>query len=147
VALPPTTTPSEVTTTFNGSWTPSSPTLTRHADQQTKHFYYATIVVSASMVGKYSFTGNSVIDIDGDFDSADHNQNLSRPNVKTDGEERFRITISLQPIQKYVLIVSARIPETTGEFSIVSSGPATVYFQTKTRMPSTCEYRFVEATE
>ena len=82
---------------------------------------------------------------DGDFDPTDSDRNLISQADKSDGPEQFRITTSLQPGHRYVLVVRPQAPETTGEFSIVSSEVSSLSTRTRTTIPalSSGEYRFV----
>lgn len=151
-ALPQIAARTEVTTTLSGSWTLSSPLFARHAGQQLEKVYYAAVELNVPLMGTYSFTGNSAIRMDGrlydgDFDPADPNQNLITFDVKSADQEQFEITASLQADHKYTLIVTPRTLDSVGEFSVASSGPASISLP-RTISPSTsptqssCEYHF-----
>ena len=141
-----------MTTTLHGSWTLSSPLLTRNADQQLEKVYYATVEVSVPLMGTYSFTGNSAIRMDGslydgDFDPADVNRNLITFDVKSADQDQFGITASLQADHKYILIVNPRTPDAVGEFSVASTGPASIsLLRASSPLPnptqSSCKYHF-----
>jgi hypothetical protein len=109
--------------------------FSRHADQLEKHYYYATIQFTVSIKGTYTFISSSPINTYGylyrdQFNPADLSMKLISEDDDSNGQEQFRITAILQPDQKYFLVITTYSPETTGEFSIVSSGPATVDIHT-----------------
>ena len=139
------------TTSFSGSWTTNSPVLTREVDHQVKQFYYEAIEVTVPMMGSYLFTGSSINRINGDlydvdFDPVNPSLNLIIPaDVKNNGEEPLKIVITLRADHIYVLVVTPCLSTTTGEFSIVSSGPAMVDLRsaqnmTTMLMETTSEY-------
>ena len=105
--------------------------FSRHADQMAKNYYYESIQVSVPMMDTYTFISNSPINTDGylysdEFKPANPSLKLISQDDDSNGQGQFRITAILQPGHKYILVVTPDSPETTGEFSIVSSGPATV---------------------
>jgi hypothetical protein len=146
------TTRSDVTTDFSGVINRNDFVFTRRVDGQTKKLYYATIEVSVAMMGNYSFTGHSVIGMDGylyegEFVAYNVHQNLITSDVNNQREEPFSITAVLQAGHRYDLIVMPRAPETIGAFSIVSSGPTRVNLNSRNdtitmHMRSNCEYPF-----
>lgn len=120
-----------MTTTFSGVWNANSLTFTRVVAEKERTFYYEAIGVDISTPGSYSFTGSSMVKVNGDlyrhdFDLVDPNRDLIRPDVKTDAEDQFRITASLQPGDKYVLVVTTSYPNVGGSYSIEASGPSTI---------------------
>ena len=147
-ALLSTTTKSGVAgSNFSSSWILSDFLFVRQDDEQAKPFYYVVIVVNVSMMGNYSFTGESMIPINAYFYDSDLKPLYSSRNLITlDGNAPFRITATLQTNLRYFLIVIARIPDSLGQFSVVSSGPAAVSLRTfsnTTEAPvqSICKYR------
>lgn len=143
MALPSITAQSDVKTNFSGAWTLSSPNFIRPIDREPRKFSYEAIEVDISAPGRYSFTGNSMIQMelrlyDGNFDPTDLSLNLiSRSASRYDGEQ-FRITVTLLPNHRYVLIAMAQAARSVGPFFVAISGSATVALQTarSTPMPS-----------
>ena len=129
----------------------SSPAIGRHTDRQTEKFHYEAIEVSVPTTGNDLFTESSPIHMAAHLHDADFDLSGNRisQDLKSDGPEQFRMTASLQPGHRYVLIVGPQTPETTGTFSIVLSGPAVVSFRSVSTAPtrSTGEYRFIELHE
>jgi len=105
--------------------------LSRHADQMEKRYYFESIQVNVLIKGTYIFTSNSSINTygylyDDQFNPADLSLKLISENDDSNGQGQFRITAILQTGQTYILVVTTFSPSITGEFSIVSSGLATV---------------------
>ncbi len=96
-----------------------------------KYYYFESIQVSVSIMGTYTFISNSPINTYGylyrdQFNPADLSLKLISENDDSNGQGQFRITAILQTGQTYILVVTTFSPSITGEFSIVSSGLATV---------------------
>lgn len=135
VALPPIAAQSDVANNFSGAWTLSSPTFIRLVNLEPRKFYYEAIEVDISVAGSYSFTGDSMIQMEcrlyGDtFDPTEPNRNLIALGAKSYGEEQLRMTATLLTTQRYVLIVMPQAAGTLGSFSLLASGFETVSLRT-----------------
>lgn len=139
----------DVTTTYSGAWTATSAKFSRGLSESAQHFYYEAIEVSVSMEGVYTFTGRSQINTyaylyDEKFDSNNPTLNLITQYEDSVGKEQFKFTALLHPDHLYVLVATTSNPETTGEFSIISSGPAAVNIHSKIESRSMTEGKIRE---
>ena len=94
-------------------------------------FYYQAIQVTVHTGGTYTFTSNSSMDTFGcfysnSFDPFNSSQNLITYDDDSGVHEQFWINVTLGDGGIYVLVVTTFIPDTTGTFSIIALGPASV---------------------
>jgi hypothetical protein len=78
--------------------------------------------------GFYHISSQSIIDTYGyiyqdSFDPFNPSVNLILENDQSCPDEQFKLTVNLQVDIKYILVVTTALPDVTGEFSILVSGP------------------------
>jgi len=117
-------------TTYSGSLSSSSPTFVRPGGTGAS-YYYQAIRVTIYTTGTYTFTSSSTQDTYGCFYSYSFDPSYPSRNLITsddDGGDRgqFRIRVTLQYGQTYVLVVTTYNNRGTGRFSIGVVGPASV---------------------
>ncbi|CAF4519539.1 unnamed protein product, partial [Rotaria sp. Silwood2] len=85
------------------------------------------------MSGTYAIETSSSMDTYGylynnTFDPASISTNLLAENDDGPSSTNFQISIYLQALTRYIVVVTTYDPSTTGTFSIVASGIASVIF-------------------
>ncbi len=96
-------------------------------------YYYKAIQIAVGTAGIYNLTSYSGMDTfgflyNGNFNPSYPTENLIIQNDEKGGNNQFKLTAFLQPGVLYTLVVSTFLPDITGSFSVVASGPANVYF-------------------
>ncbi|CAF3413444.1 unnamed protein product, partial [Rotaria sp. Silwood2] len=132
--------PNAVTTNYSNSLTNTSQTFTRYNGSGVFHYEMLEIVVT--LTGTYTFTCQSHADTYGylyvnTFNSLNVNVNLIAQDNDNGGNFQFSITIVLQAGATYILVVTTYTPGVTTNFSITTSGPASIALPNITAMTTT----------
>lgn len=106
----------------------------RRPNEAVSEYYYAAIEVRVTTAGDYSITSTSNVDTYGliysnNFDPTNPEQNLLAQNDDGDGSGQFKLTVSLQSWNRYILVTTTFKPNVTGRFGIQASGPGSVTFR------------------
>ena len=80
------------------------------------------IITSKSTIGLYGYIYNNT------FNPTNPNKDLLQKNIVTDFYYRFKLVQFLDVNKTYILVVSAKAPNFTANFSVISSGPNNVVF-------------------
>jgi hypothetical protein len=97
------------------------------------NYFYEALEFNVSIAGNYSFWGHSGIETYGYLYRDDFNPSSSLDNLVADGlnsydYEWFYLYHPLMPNITYILVVTSIKGGKTGNFSVVSSGPAIMQF-------------------
>ena len=125
------TTSNEIMSIYSSSLTRNSLTFTR--DLRSGIYYYEPIIILVPVNGLYCFQSNSSVDSYGYlyvnyFNRFSFTENLLASNDDSGGNSQFLIEYQLESNKKYILIKTTYAPNITTRFSITTSGPGRVYF-------------------
>jgi hypothetical protein len=138
------------TTSYSGSLTEYSPTFVRPGGGSSS-YYYQAVQVTVYTAGTYTFASTSTMDTYGYFyrdrvDPSYPSWNLITSDDDSGGQGQFRITVTLSYGQTYVLVVTTFSSSTTGSFSVIASGPASLGLTSITPTPTTIGLSPMEIT-
>ncbi|CAF1441666.1 unnamed protein product [Adineta ricciae] len=128
----------QVTSNYSSSLTSNSESYTRPTTPHGSIFYYQAIEISVSVTGIYLIQSNSHLDTygylyDNNFNPTSPNENILLSNDDGGGNQQFLLTIVLQAVHKYILIVTTYGVGVTGTYSIVGLGSNTILFSSANR--------------
>ncbi|CAF1544339.1 unnamed protein product [Adineta steineri] len=106
--------------------TTNSQTYSR--DCRKSDYYYQTIRMNVVETGYYALSGSSSMGTFGyiykdDFNPMNPFENLLSQNYRSCSDQDFMFIVYLHTGTKYILVVTTSSPNTTGNFSILTSGP------------------------
>ena len=109
----------------------SSPVFVRPDGDPQEDYYYEAIQVTIVTASFYTFTSNSSMDTfgyfyDTSFNPSDPEANLIIEDDDSGFQLQFHIRAYLRPEHTYILVVTTHWESTTGRFSILASGPASI---------------------
>jgi hypothetical protein len=115
---------------YSSALTQNSSTYSLKHCGLSNHFYEA-IQLNVVETNYYSLRSNSSIDTHGSiyknkFNPVDPSENFLLQNDDSCGGVQFELIVDLQAGTTYVLVVSTSLPNVTGAFSMVVSGPNNV---------------------
>ncbi|CAF3307193.1 unnamed protein product [Rotaria socialis] len=92
------------------------------------NYYYDTIQVAPTINGTYTFMTASTIDTYGymyenSFLPAFPNVNLLASDDSSAGNGQFALILLLQPTDSYYLVITTYLPNVTGSYTLLASGP------------------------
>ncbi|CAF4021345.1 unnamed protein product [Adineta steineri] len=116
--------PSGTRPNYSSELTTKSQTYSR--DCQKSNYYYETIRMNIMKNGDYALGSNSSMDTFGDIYKDDFNpmnpfENLLLQNYRRCSRQNFKFIANLHTGTKYILVVTTRNPNITGNFSILTS--------------------------
>ncbi|CAF0923840.1 unnamed protein product [Adineta steineri] len=132
---------------YSSALNTSSPVYIHYPDGPTMSYFQA-IDISVLTTGIYTILSNSTIDTygymyNGTFNPADTNQNLmlsdddsgGNPNQNllasdddSGGSSQFMLANILQPMTKYILVVTTYAEGVTGRFTLIGKGPDSISY-------------------
>ncbi|CAF1054190.1 unnamed protein product [Adineta steineri] len=95
--------------------------------------YYQAIKITVLTTGVYAIRCSSTIDTYGymynsTFNPVDPNQNLLSSDDDSGGNDQFMLANILQPMTKYILIVTTYAKSVTGRFTLIGKGPDSISY-------------------
>ncbi|CAF4036671.1 unnamed protein product [Adineta steineri] len=111
----------------------------------TSLFYYEAIQISVSMTGIYTIVSNSNMDSKGyiyrnNFNASFPDENLLFVDDNMAGHEQFMLTIILDAMINYILVVTTYSENVMGTFSITGLGSDLIYFSAINTSPIQSNY-------
>lgn len=119
---------------YSAALTAASPTYCRQNTCHILLFYYQAIQITVATIGTYTIVSDSAFDTFGyiynnSFNSSFPNLNLLSVNDDGGDANQFMLIVDLQPITKYILVVTTSYANVIGAFSIIIAiGPGPVIF-------------------
>jgi hypothetical protein len=126
-----------ITSNYTGVLTTNNQNYTRHGSAGL--FYYQAIEVRVSTTGTYTFRTSSTIGdtygylYQGNFYPSYPQYNIVTQDDDGSGNRQFRLTATLRSDLTYILVFTTYQEQNTGSFSIVASGPDTVFYLTNSK--------------
>jgi hypothetical protein len=119
--------------TYSALLTTDSQTYCRPGEPYGNYYYYHAIQVQVFREDIYSLESNSSINTYGyiytyNFDPSDPYSNILSHDDNGGHNGQFKLIVFLQPGITYVLVVTTVFGNSTGAFSIIANGPASVTF-------------------
>ena len=117
-----------INVTYESTLTDTSP-IFQSPSLATGDYYYDVIGVSVEMTSVLILQSESAIDTyaylyNASFDPIVPYQNIYTSDDQSGGDGQFSISRNLIADQQYYLVVSTKVPETTGPFKVIASGQA-----------------------
>ncbi|CAF1088909.1 unnamed protein product [Adineta steineri] len=125
---------SKIQSDYSSALTIYSPMYFRDRNSSsTSLFYYEAIQISVSMTGIYTIVSNSNMDSKGyiyrnNFNASFPDENLLFIDDNMAGHEQFMLTVILDAMINYILVVTTYSESVMGTFSIIGLGSDLVYF-------------------
>ncbi|CAF1226131.1 unnamed protein product [Rotaria sordida] len=130
-----------VSSSYSSTLSANSPIFYRPYGASDAYYYFQAIQITVPTTGIYMFTSNSDIDTRAYFYETSFDPSDPLINLITDDDDsgdidyQFRLDVNLQSGRTYILVVTTHGRYTTGSFSVLAVGPASVGLQSIT--PST----------
>ncbi|CAF0816835.1 unnamed protein product [Adineta steineri] len=125
---------------YSSELTTNSQTYSR--DCQKSNYYYETIQMHVVETGYYALSSSSKVNTFGDIYKDDFNpmnrfENLLKHDLICNFED-FHFAAYLHTGTTYILVVTTRYPNMTGNFSILASGPYNITLDPHTQVLTSC---------
>ncbi|CAF1456455.1 unnamed protein product, partial [Adineta steineri] len=132
---------SAVQSNYSSELNTSSQTYSR--DCRKSNYYYQTIRMNVVETGYYALSSNSSMDTFGDIYKDDFNpmnpfENLLSQDYRACSSQDFKFIAYLYTGTTYILVVTTSSSNTTGNFSILTSGPDNITLDPYTRALTSC---------